>query len=692
LSSTPPNSNEAARQKALDSYGILDTPPDAVLDCITQAAKDLCDTPVALISLVDSSRQWFKSAVGLSVSETPRDVAFCSHAIQKPDEIMEIEDATQDARFANNPLVTGEPGIRFYAGKPLVTADGFALGTLCVIDYKPRRLTTTQRNALSRLGEAIVNQFEGLRQFNSTAMERLGERDQAQEQVLLRERAIEALDVGVSITDATKDDHPIVYINQRLCELTGYSADELLGKGVRILQKNDKQQPEHLKIQAAQAKGESVQVQFKSTRKDGSQYIDELSLSPVFDDTGKLTHYIGINQDVTAKLATEAKLHHSQKIDAIGQLSGGIAHDFNNHLSVILGNLEFLSMDITNPDHREHISEATSAAKMGARLTHRLLAFARQGQLEPVQLDPNEHIHGAIELLHSTLGDDITLTATLSEDIWKVRADPSEVENTIVNLAINARDAMPEGGTLSIETKNMQFLDDDIEETYGITPGEYVQLSVSDTGTGMNEEIKARVFEPFFTTKEEGKGTGLGLASIYGFAKQSGGHVTIYSEVDHGTVVNVFLPRHQNQNDSTIAAIPEAMPATRQHARVLVVEDNEQVRKMTLKRLDSLGYQTLQASNGPEAIDILEQTPSIDLIFSDIVMEGGMSGYDIARWAQKHLPQCKVLLTSGFNTERLQDKNADIQGLLVLQKPYGIAELQNMLSEVLEKGQADSLS
>jgi len=686
LSTTPPDCSEEARQKALDGYAILDTPPDAVLDCITQAAKDLCDTPVALISLVDESRQWFKSKVGLSVSETSRDVAFCAHAIKAPDEIMEIEDATQDDRFANNPLVTDDPGIRFYAGKPLVTVDGFALGTLCVIDYKPRRLSTTQRKALSTLGEAIINQFVALRRFNSSAMQQLSERDQTHEQVLLRERAIEALDVGVSITDATKDDHPIVYINQRLCELTGYSKEELLGQGVRILQKNNKQQPEHLQIQAAQAKGESVQVQFQSTRKDGSQYMDGLSLSPVFDDNGKLTHYIGINQDVTAKLATEAKLHHSQKIDAVGQLTGGIAHDFNNHLSVILGNLELLSMDITNPEHREHIHEATSAAKMGARLTHRLLTFARQGQLEPTILNPNKHILEAIELLGSTVGDDITLTSALSDGLWSVRADPSEVENTIVNLAINARDAMPEGGTLSIESKNVHFTDADIEEAHDITPGEYVQLSVSDTGTGMSDETKAHIFEPFFTTKEEGKGTGLGLASIYGFARQSGGHVTVYSELNHGTVVNVYLPKHKEHTDSTPEAGHDTLSVAKTHARILVVEDNEQVRKVTLKRLDSMGYETLQAKNGSEAIKTLEQTPTIDLVFSDVVMEGGMSGYDVASWVQQHLPQCKILLTSGFNTVKRQDKNADVQGLAVLQKPYGIAELQNMLGELLDKG------
>jgi len=786
---TSDNTSEADRVKALQRYDILDTPPDAVLDCITQAAKDLCDTPIALISLVDTARQWFKARVGLSVTETPRDVAFCSHAIQNPGEILEVEDATKDERFRDNPLVTGEPLIRFYAGKPLVTSDGFALGTLCVIDYKPRRLSESQRNTLSRLGEAIVNQFEAVRQSNISAMERVNERNEIyvcdsdsyhilnmnrsarenlgysieeslnlmpfnfvetitpdnieqwftqhgktaeknkamfesvhkrkdnstypvsmhlhlmtsqeppvyvaivqditerqayEENMRLRERAIEAVDVGVTITDATKKNHPLVYVNETLCKMTGYSKAELTGKGVRVLQKNNDHQPEHRRIEAAQARGEPVQVRFKSTRKDGSQYTDELSLSPVLNNEGKLTHYIGVNRDVTEKLDMEAKLHHSQKIEAIGQLTGGIAHDFNNHLSVIMGNLEFLEMDITNADHQEYIREATNAAKMGARLTNRLLTFARQGHLEPATLDANEHILHAIDLLRSTIGAQITLSTRLATDLWHIRADPSEVENTVVNLVINARDAMVNEGTITVETKNIRFAENDAEEPFGISPGDYIQLSVTDTGCGMSEEVKSKIFEPFFTTKETGKGTGLGLASIYGFVQQSGGHVYVYSEIDHGTVVNIYLPKYDKQKSSTLSTQAVELQTTNVQARVLVIEDNEMVRKLTVKRLQALGYTTKQARNGPEALKILEHDTKFDLILTDIVMDGGLTGFDIAWWVQSNLPQCKILLTSGFN-EKLAEKNStDIEKLQILQKPHSLAELQTRINALLE--------
>jgi len=391
-----------------------------------------------------------------------------------------------------------------------------------------------------------------------------------------------------------------------------------------------------------------------------------------------------VNRDVTEKLDIEAKLHHAQKIDAIGQLTGGIAHDFNNHLSVIMGNLEFLEMGVSNADHREYIREASNAARMGARLTHRLLAFARQGQLEPAILDANEYILQAIELLRSTIGDQISLSSKLANDLWHVRADPSEVENTIINLVINARDAMPDGGSITVETKNMRFTESDVEETFGILPGEYIQLSVTDTGCGMSEEVKGRIFEPFFTTKETGKGTGLGLASIYGFAKQSGGHVYVYSEVDHGTVVNVYLPKYSEQKSPTLSLQHTELQATKVQARILVVEDNELVRNLTVKRLLALGYKTKQACNGPGALKILETDSNFDLVFTDIVMDGGLTGFDIAWWVQSNLSQCKILLTSGFNEQMAEENNVDIEKLQILQKPYSLAELQSKLHSLLE--------
>ncbi len=930
--------NEAARVAVLKRYGILDVPSDALLDSLSQAAANLCETPIALISLVDSTRIWLKSCVGVSIKEATRDFSFCGHAILEPDALLEVEDASLDERFKTNPLVTGEPYLRFYAGNPLVTHDGFALGTLCVIDNKPRRLSDSQREGLAQLAKAIMEllrerlesritaidhiveqtvqdgvmitdagqadnpityvnrafelmtgyskteilgkncrflqgpdtdpdsvkelrdaiaehrtcsvSFKNYRKdgtefwndltvsplkdadgktvsfvsvlrnasdrflaedrslklsktreereqarasrnrlaqivedssneiyvcdadsfqllnANRAARENLGygidesqrlmpwdfvegltqesmneliaplragvldaqvfetvhrrkdgttypvathfqymgtqdppvytaivqdisEHQRQEENVRLRERAIEAVDVGVTIIDATQDHNPLVYVNQTLCAMTGYTPDELIGQGAAILQKNNHQNLQHLEIKTAQARGESVHVLFKSTRKDGSHFMNDLSLSPVHNLAGKLTHYIGINRDVTTKLETEERSQRSRKIEAVGQLAGGVAHDFNNLLSIITGNLEFLAMDLTNQTHRDYLDKADSAAQMGARLTRRLLSFARQGQLEPTVLDANKHVLAAINLLRSTIGEHITLSSNLSEDLWCILADASEIENTVVNLVINARDAMPKGGTITIETSNIEVTENGADQAPGIPAGKYIKLSVSDTGSGMDDEVKSRVFEPFFTTKDSS--TGLGLASIYGFAQQSGGDVRINSEVDEGAVIDVYLPSHcENRGIGDTDDKPGTLHANKRVSRILVVEDNDMVRELTVERLHALGYDTRQASDGAKAVQILQEDAAFDLILTDIVMEGGMSGFDVAQWVQSNLPRCKILLTSGFNEQMAEASDIDIGKLRVLQKPYSLAELQQRINDVSEKKSMDA--
>lgn len=245
-------------------------------------------------------------------------------------------------------------------------------------------------------------------------------------------------------------------------------------------------------------------------------------------------------------------------------------------------------------------------------------------------LNVNDYTLGAIELLHSTIGETITLSANLMPNIWNIRADPSEIENAVVNLCLNARDAMPGGGKITIATKNICFSDDDIENDVNITTGDYVQLSVTDSGSGMTDEIKARVFDPFFTTKESGKGTGLGLASIHGFVTQSGGHINVYSEVGHGTAINIYLPRHQDPSESRESDQAAKVIPNNRTAQILVVENNDMVRKVTVKRLQALGFTTKDVENGKEAIRCLENNTDFDMVLSDIIMEGGLSGYDVA--------------------------------------------------------------
>jgi CheY-like chemotaxis protein len=371
-------------------------------------------------------------------------------------------------------------------------------------------------------------------------------------------------------------------------------------------------------------------------------------------------------------------------MEAIGQLSGGIAHDFNNLLTIITGNHELLEMELEDTEQRDLLARANNAALMGARLTNRLLTFARRRRLDPVVLDLNEQVLVMAELLRRTLGEAIALGTLLAPRLWSVQADPSEVENAVLNLAINSRDAMPAGGKLVIETSNVMLEESDVADEVGGEPGEYVRLSVSDTGTGMSREVLTRVFEPFFTTKGPGKGTGLGLSVIYGFVKQSGGHVTVYSEIDRGTTVNLYLPRIATERERATSAKQAAPAPQRTGETILLVEDNPDVRKVTARRLQNLGYVVVEAASGARAVEVLTAGAKIDLVFSDVVMPGGMSGFDLAHWVQENAPTLPILLTSGFAEDVARAGETPASELAILRKPYTGAELARALRKALD--------
>ena len=390
-----------------------------------------------------------------------------------------------------------------------------------------------------------------------------------------------------------------------------------------------------------------------------------------------------LEEEVKQKEEAQTLWMRAQRMEAFGQLTGGIAHDFNNLLTVVGGNLELLEEGITGERQKKQLARAMSAVEMGARLTQRLLTFARRSKLEPQSLNLNEQIVSMVDILRRTIGESITISSVLAPDLGRVRADPSEVENAILNLAINARDAMPEGGKLVIETANVT-----VDAAFGkmaqlekFIPGDYVQLTVYDTGIGMPPEVLARVFEPFFTTKEHGRGTGLGLATIYGFARQSGGHVMIDSEVGQGTTVNIYLPRTERKAAALSSESPVANTLTGR--LVLLVEDNPDVREVTLERLLKLGYEVVACESGPAAIEILRTRKGIDLVFSDIMMPGGMSGYDLADWIAINTPSTPVLLTSGFDDTRRKISIAGKNTQKILLKPYAVAELVTAIRDTL---------
>jgi CheY-like chemotaxis protein len=396
--------------------------------------------------------------------------------------------------------------------------------------------------------------------------------------------------------------------------------------------------------------------------------------------------FVGIISDLTERRQTEEQLRRSQRMEAIGQLTGGIAHDFNNLLAIVGGNLELLlELPDISTDARELATEAMEASQRGAEMVRRLLAFARKQQLEPQPINLNERLPNIVQLLRRTLGEAVLIETRSADDLWAAQADPTLVDDAIVNLAINARDAMPGGGTLTIETANVYLDDDYAEQHVDVTRGDYVMLAVSDTGTGMAPETAARALEPFFTTKPAGQGTGLGLSQVYGFVKQSGGHIGIYSEPGFGTTVKLYLPRARGVAHSNGFARDKSAALARGTETILVVEDNPEVRKLVRRQLTELGYVVHEASSGPDALQILRSGVEPDLMFTDVVMPEGMTGYELARLAREDRPGLKVLFTSGYTAIGAGQQGSPRNAGPLLSKPYRKRELAHFIRAALDE-------
>jgi PAS domain S-box-containing protein len=398
-------------------------------------------------------------------------------------------------------------------------------------------------------------------------------------------------------------------------------------------------------------------------------------------------------RDVTAEraaaselLAAQEALRQSQKMDAVGQLTGGIAHDFNNMLAVVIGSLDLLSrrLDGGDPRAQRYVEAAADGARRAALLTQRLLAFSRQQPLQPEPLDPNKLVAGMSDLLRHSIGSDIRLETVLAGGVWRTHADPNQLENVILNLAVNARDAMPEGGRLTIETQNAHLDERYVTSHVGVQPGQYILIAVTDTGAGMPPAVIDKAFDPFFTTKEVGKGTGLGLSQVYGFVKQSGGHVKIYSEPDHGTTIKIYLPRLTGEfaADSPLAeeaplALGDALDL------VLVVEDEPAVRQFSVDALRELGYPVLEADGASAALRLLDAHPEIALLFTDVVMPD-MNGARLVEEARRRRPDIKVLFTTGYTRNAVVHNGILDPGVDLIGKPFTLETLAAKLRAVLD--------
>ncbi|HZP98283.1 MAG TPA: PAS domain S-box protein [Reyranella sp.] len=478
----------------------------------------------------------------------------------------------------------------------------------------------------------------------------------------------------------------ILLWNKAAERIFGYAAAEVVGRPYPRRSVDAAEEAEQRDWIARVMAGETLaNLSFRRLTKDGDERALYGAAAPFYDSQGKLRGAAYVLEDVTDKLRTEDELRQLQKMEAVGQLTGGVAHDFNNILMVILANVEELQeSDNLTDDQREMLASISASGERAAEMTKRLLAFSRKQRLNPQPTNITELVKGIDKLLRRTLGEQIRIDSVFGADLWTTNVDRSQVEAALVNLCVNARDAMPNGGRLTLETGNAELDRDYADENPGTVPGQYVMLAVSDTGTGIPPELLAKVFEPFFTTKEVGKGTGLGLSMVYGFIKQSNGHIKIYSEVGHGTTIRMYLPR------SDVPAEGAAMlsaTAPRGSERVLLVEDDDQVRGAVVRQLRGLGYVVTEASGGEAALGILESGARFDLVLSDTVMPG-LDGPGLIKITRQRWPDMKVLLMSGYSEHASRNRGTIIAGVQMLSKPFRRIDLAAKLRETLDAPQA----
>ena len=489
----------------------------------------------------------------------------------------------------------------------------------------------------------------------------------------LLERVMDSAHDGITVVDALAPDMPAIYVNRAVERITGYNQHELLGRNMRILHQGESDQAELESLRRALREGIPMTVVLRNRRKDGSLYMTELSLAPVRDGDGRLTHFIGIQNDVSARLNTQEQEAMSLKMEALGRLTGGLAHDFNNLLGIIIGNLDQTLAALPGSDaSRERLQTALAAALRGADVTRAMLAVARRQPLERVAVDVNERLRELRPLIRNSVGARIVLEEGLCEGRAVATLDPNGFDSVILNLVINARDAMADGGRLTIGTSIETV---DRGRANNLEPGCYVCVRISDTGVGMASDVAARAFEPFFTTKPVGKGTGFGLSTAYGFTRQLGGGASLRTSLGKGTQILLFLPQAP-LNVVPPPPLPAAsVPApAKAGLRLLVVDDEPHLRTLAAEWVGQLGYQATAVASADEARRLME-TEVFDMLVTDIVMPGALDGMELAVWAQARYPDLRIMLATGYS-ERLGSGSLPWP---LLEKPYRKADLARLL-------------
>ncbi len=557
-----------------------------------------------------------------------------------------------------------------------------ALVPSCLLAVLLIRRTTQHKADVERMARV---QSEGkleaiVRENRELTRELLESRmlDEAQD---LQVRAFDAFLQGVTITDPNRPGNPIVYANEGFTRLTGYSKFEAIGRNCRFLQGPETSQATIQVIRDAIRQQRPCFVEIQNYRKDGTAFWNALSIAPIFED-GQLTHFVGVQTDITAFKQMELQLRQSQKMEAIGHLAGGVAHDFNNLLTVINGCCELIRSGSELPDDAlPLVDEVHKAGERAATLTRQLLAFSRKTVLQPRVLSLNELVTDIQKMLARLIGEDVALTTALRSHQPLVRVDPGQLEQVLMNLVVNSRDAMPQGGRLAIETQDVTFDSEYAARNPDVRAGRYVRLSVTDTGSGMDAKTKARIFEPFFTTKAVGKGTGLGLATVYGIVQQSGGHLTVESELGRGTTFRLFFPTVAEPARGASSIGGSVFPGGTE--TILIVEDEVGVRTLASQALEAHGYRVLTAADGDEAL-VMCRLNEIELVLCDVVMPG-MCGRELQEELVELCPDTRLIFMSGYTDDAILRHGVAQADCDFIQKPFTISGLLRKVREVLDR-------
>jgi len=507
-------------------------------------------------------------------------------------------------------------------------------------------------------------------------------RNQAEALLRLQAAALGATANGVLITERSGR---IIWVNPAFTAITGYSAEEIAGAHPRILKSGKHPREFYKQMWETILAGQVWHGEMMNRRKDGSLYTEDQTITPIRDEQNEITHFVAIKQDVSENRLLAQQLQQAQKMESVGRLAGGVAHDFNNMLGVIIGYSELLEEQVAgNEDFSRKTREIKNAGHRAAALTRQLLAFSRQQVFETTVLNLNEIVSETGRMLHRIIGDDIEIIMELHPELGAVQADSGQIQQVIMNLATNARDAMPRGGKLCIETANAD-LDESFASSHNPTvPGPYVKLSVSDTGTGMDDETKSHIFEPFFTTKEIGKGTGLGMATVFGVVKQSGGYIWVESSPGNGTRFDIYFPKIQHPGTPS-KKLEMAVNAQWGSETILLAEDSEPFRELTKQLLESKGYTVLAASGGAEALSAEEgHSGPIHLLVTDVAMKG-MSGVELANEICARRPGLKVLFISAHFDGSVESYQQMVSRAAFLQKPFTRESLFAKIHEALTK-------